>query len=457
MTKCIHLINLNLSCNQMLTDQLFDFSEEDKCTLDICQLTRIDLSGCQGISSTSVRHMLSLFGSTLQSINISWTKIDCTALVYLSGYSLSSAVYVATSSNAEMPFSVAELEASQEFEFRVTKKQTCDKIQNLLGTVAVATSEDGSQKSSSLSMYRSLPTESEMNNENGSVDVRLNRTCEKDAIVNQQMSLKDHLLIQKNTVDPSQTASAATEAADICKNILNMTNRHTFYRNENIYCALCNRSENLGLKRAHSYNCIDENDIAIYRRKIKNKLVGIYNTRLSRSSCNLQESTPLHQRTTITFNESFPMPRHAFLGQDRNTSNTISEECSTCPIAYTGQNSSSCDYQVVATISPSLKKLSESKNGAGTDTDADTLPLSAKVANGNSGVCSGLAAQNEGMVGNFGFLSLEDINEGNEKLKQTVYAKYEDTFELLESKNLFLLQEGKATRDEAAFTDDLHR
>ena len=99
-----------------LTDDAFNFDSKS----DILGFLKwIDLSGCQGISSTTVRYLSSLCGQRLERVNLSWTNIDCTALICLSGYSLASAVYVATSGNKNMPFSVAELEASQEYEFQM--------------------------------------------------------------------------------------------------------------------------------------------------------------------------------------------------------------------------------------------------------------------------------------------------------------------------------------------------
>ncbi|KAH9509912.1 hypothetical protein Btru_044601 [Bulinus truncatus] len=58
---------------------------------DSC-LQSLDISGCQNITSTCIRHLCTLCGPTLRSVNMSWTKIDCTSLLYLSGLGLPAAV-----------------------------------------------------------------------------------------------------------------------------------------------------------------------------------------------------------------------------------------------------------------------------------------------------------------------------------------------------------------------------
>ncbi len=88
-------------------------------------LTGIDMSGCKTVSETTVRQLAVLCGPNLKSVNISWTNIDCIALVYLCGYSLSSAVFLATNAHhEEVPFTVAELEATQQFELQIIQKHT---------------------------------------------------------------------------------------------------------------------------------------------------------------------------------------------------------------------------------------------------------------------------------------------------------------------------------------------
>jgi len=52
-------------------------------------LTTINVSSCHSVSSTFIRYLTAVHGPTLKSVNISWTSIDCLALVYLAGYTIS--------------------------------------------------------------------------------------------------------------------------------------------------------------------------------------------------------------------------------------------------------------------------------------------------------------------------------------------------------------------------------
>lgn len=47
---------------------------DSKCA---CSLVSVDVSGCSQLTSTGVRHLCSLTGNTLQSLNISWTGVSC--------------------------------------------------------------------------------------------------------------------------------------------------------------------------------------------------------------------------------------------------------------------------------------------------------------------------------------------------------------------------------------------
>ena len=362
MTKCLQLSNLNISCNQLLTDQLFDFSDKDTRNFDICQLSRIDVSGCQGISSTSVRHMLSLFGSTLKSVNISWTKIDCTALVYLSGYGLSSAVYIATNSRDEMPFSVAELEASQEFEFQVTKRQSCDKMQMSSIPSLRTTSSERTFKSSSPSTSGFLPTED--NSYLGSTGVNLNSICEKETRVGQQVSFKDHIAIENKETNKSDSAEEGPE--HVCRKVAKVSNKHGHCIKEKIDCFVCNKLKTWGLKRAHSYSCIDEHDMTVYGTNVEDIFTNFRNNRLSRSSCNLQ-LVPIHQKELSDF---FPLPMHGFMRQDFNASSFTSLHSNRFPIWHDQQNASNCNDQDAFIVSPCVTVLSEKKSVTGKHADS---------------------------------------------------------------------------------------
>ncbi|XP_035829074.1 uncharacterized protein LOC101862000 [Aplysia californica] len=56
------------------------------------QLQCVDVSRCNTFTSTGLRHLCTLCGPTLRSVNLCWTKVDCTSLLYLSGYGLPAAV-----------------------------------------------------------------------------------------------------------------------------------------------------------------------------------------------------------------------------------------------------------------------------------------------------------------------------------------------------------------------------
>ena len=131
MRKCQNLKHLGLASNEELTDDIFQFdnsvtsnsasetSINQASNVDSLSLTSIDLSGCLGVSSTAVRYLTMMCGPNLRSVNLSWTNMDCSALLYLAGYSLSSAVHLATFGlNVDMPFTVKELEAAQMLEFQ---------------------------------------------------------------------------------------------------------------------------------------------------------------------------------------------------------------------------------------------------------------------------------------------------------------------------------------------------
>jgi len=64
-------------------------------------LTSVNLSGCRKLSSSAIRRLTCVAGMHLRTVNLSGTGIDCMALVYLSGYSLSAAVNLATNTGEE--------------------------------------------------------------------------------------------------------------------------------------------------------------------------------------------------------------------------------------------------------------------------------------------------------------------------------------------------------------------
>eukprot|EP00058_Branchiostoma_floridae_P006885 XP_002592373.1 hypothetical protein BRAFLDRAFT_106234 [Branchiostoma floridae] len=108
-----HLCHLDLSyCGDQFTDDCFllpDMEEEEagpvleagasvspkrKCRPG-CKLTSVDISGCLQLTTKCIRHLTGLCGPTLQVLNIAYTSVDCSALWFLCGYSLSTAVQLA--------------------------------------------------------------------------------------------------------------------------------------------------------------------------------------------------------------------------------------------------------------------------------------------------------------------------------------------------------------------------
>lgn len=265
-SKCISLGMLNISCNQMLTDKLFDFSEEGSRNVNICSLSRIDLSGCQGISSTTVRHVSFLFGPSLQSIDISWTKIDCTSLVYLSGYSLSSAVYLATNSQDEMPFSMAELEASQEFEIQVAKRQisggTHDAVHRLDAQTVTGKESFRCKTSSGNGLVAS-----ENDPPNGELFAPEGQNFQNSQ---SEIDLIQHEIDGGDATDASSANAACGVFAKAEGKFLG--NKQNVQKYSKVYCSICRNIKSAGLKSAHSYSCLREYDLKSHQNKSKNDL-----------------------------------------------------------------------------------------------------------------------------------------------------------------------------------------
>ncbi|XP_059155825.1 uncharacterized protein LOC131940922 [Physella acuta] len=82
-----------------------------------CKLQTVNVSRCKSFTSTGVRHLCTLCGPTLQSLNISWTKVDCTSLLYLCGLGLPAVVEFFVSFNfLEKPLSKSLMATLQEFD-----------------------------------------------------------------------------------------------------------------------------------------------------------------------------------------------------------------------------------------------------------------------------------------------------------------------------------------------------
>ena len=95
---CPFLKHLNLSSCKSITDAAFALSntKNNTSSTSSCNhspqpghsLTSIDISGCQTLSAVAVKYLVALCGANLTSINLAWTGISCTALLYLAGLNM---------------------------------------------------------------------------------------------------------------------------------------------------------------------------------------------------------------------------------------------------------------------------------------------------------------------------------------------------------------------------------
>lgn len=305
----------------MLTDELFNFSEN--VANKICSLSRIDLSGCQGISSTSVRHILSLFGSTLQSINISYTKIDCTALVYLSGYSLSSAVYLTSNSQQDMPFSVAELEASQEFEIQITKRHMHGAIQNGLDTSSIPESSinQSCQNNAIIAkdfVFTSGIQDKQLQSVNGSFSENELKIKKINDTYDGKHS-KEQIEVYQPVLDKIGSFETQRKAADF-------TNKFKHWNDDdrkNLHCCLFRNDDKANVKHAHSYGCVAERSLASYQNAVESDVFDFSIVTLSQSFGSMYQFQ-LPQVTKTTEN-NFLRRKKCIAFED---SITASEQCS---------------------------------------------------------------------------------------------------------------------------------
>lgn len=92
---CPTLKHLNLSSCKSITDAAFELSNfknsasstgsNNHMSQPGRSLTSVDISGCQTLSTVAVKNLVSLCGAKLTSVNLAWTGISCTALLYLAG------------------------------------------------------------------------------------------------------------------------------------------------------------------------------------------------------------------------------------------------------------------------------------------------------------------------------------------------------------------------------------
>lgn len=100
---CPGLKHLNLSSCLNITDAAFAVPNSESNTSETasantgsathsshpgCNLTSVDISGCQALSTVAVKNLVAICGANLTSINLAWTGVSCTALLYLAGLNM---------------------------------------------------------------------------------------------------------------------------------------------------------------------------------------------------------------------------------------------------------------------------------------------------------------------------------------------------------------------------------
>ena len=101
---CPGLKHLNLSSCRNITDTAFALSNSELSSASSTattnspssknpshpgsNITSVDISGCQSLSTTTVKYLVGLCGAKLKTINLAWTGVDCTALLYLAGLNM---------------------------------------------------------------------------------------------------------------------------------------------------------------------------------------------------------------------------------------------------------------------------------------------------------------------------------------------------------------------------------
>ncbi|XP_077996778.1 uncharacterized protein LOC144450085 [Glandiceps talaboti] len=107
---CPTLTNLNISWNELITDQVFNLGSlstrssprRQKHESHNINLASVDVSGCKSLTSNCVRYLTMLCGSKLHTLNVSWTQMDTSILWYLSGYNLATVVQLAVSQDGQV-------------------------------------------------------------------------------------------------------------------------------------------------------------------------------------------------------------------------------------------------------------------------------------------------------------------------------------------------------------------
>ncbi|XP_048580508.1 uncharacterized protein LOC5516976 [Nematostella vectensis] len=115
MMCCPSLQHLNLSSCKNITDNAFAINSSNAPnSAETSQhvpsqralhagscLSSIDISGCQHLTSTSIKHLVELCGPTLTTVNVAWTGVGCVALLHLAGLDSKSFVNVVEKADPE--------------------------------------------------------------------------------------------------------------------------------------------------------------------------------------------------------------------------------------------------------------------------------------------------------------------------------------------------------------------
>lgn len=121
---CPGLKHLNLSSCKNITDAAFAIhnSKKEAMITDPTHqmphagfgLTNVDISGCRSLSTDTVKHLVSLCGSSLTSINLAYTGVNCMALLYLAGLNIDKVARIMQNAVATDLASTSNQEAVQE-------------------------------------------------------------------------------------------------------------------------------------------------------------------------------------------------------------------------------------------------------------------------------------------------------------------------------------------------------
>lgn len=89
-----------------------------------CYLTVVNVSCCENVTNTFVRHLAEVTGPKLKCVNISWTNADSISLLYLAGYTLSTAVEVAHVSRSLQDHVVRDIELAKVLEEEKNRRRS---------------------------------------------------------------------------------------------------------------------------------------------------------------------------------------------------------------------------------------------------------------------------------------------------------------------------------------------